>query len=1598
MMMFSQLAIALAAIASVNAQTASWHINELYTLVNERLDPIVDPNAVSGHMHQILGGSAFGAAYNYADSQKASCTTAAITVDKSNYWVPKLYWINNNGSSFTPLGAHTRFYYHLGRNSPSEPVSPFPEGLRMLTGNPNNKQPTIAAWACHVQQNLANDLTGTNFNFPRDCPYGLRVDIQFPCCWDGVNLYKSDQSHMTWPQQSQNSGTCPWSHPIRLPQIMLEYTYSPSNWAPGETLAGNLAWANGDTTGYGVHADFTNGWDTEILARALNDSSCTGGSTAIAIQECEVLAPYYDPNAAANCQPDLGQMNEPGESNTDLVPVPTLPGCNPLWGNTPTKPTNCGTVAQPNVIPFQGTNGPLIASPPAVQPLPTTPGWSYLGCVQNSPAVFDTTTTLYKDSQLTATECQNNCVSNNLPYAFIGTYNGNWECRCAPSVDPNAPWYPGQCNSTCPGDSSETCGGQNTHAIWYAPSGTKSAVEAGVTPSNGTEAGYVGCYNTGGSSTNMVSNPVMTFTASTMTNDYCIQTCAGYNATWAATSSGNVCQCGSGFSRGAGYWQNDASCSSTCSGDSSQYCGGQSQQYSIYNISSTGVKAQANPKYPPGRQGCYSNGWSNGLTGYQWGGTNSITVDSCQAGCAALNYSLAAVTSGNQCRCGNQWVGSSLYPDSMCNLPCSGNKSETCGAQFISELYSTAPYTASIQAAIATKPVGWAGCYKDPYSGTGYYNFSRYDSSNNPSRCQATCTGLGYSWMILEVGNYCRCTNTDPTKGNTLVPFNINCNVQCPGDQSQTCGGWGNFEAVQLTGLPSTSAAASTKATPTAAVVSGAASATSSVTASATPSAGAAWSPSGSGSTGCFADYNKMNGAQFTSTYMTVDSCIYYCQAQGATYAGLNNGKTCMCSTVSPQIHLGQSSCTTPCNANANQTCGAYSAVQVWPVSASSNFVNPYSVAAADSNGYMGCWGDTSVRLLKGAFWSNSALTTDYCRDNCAAQGFLFAGAEGGNQCFCSNTLANGTAYYRRADSECNNQCYGNKAEMCGGGYRVSLYVGGQGPSAQPSSSDTASASVSAPVGSPSTPSGGASNAGYQGCFAYGQFGSKANYSFTNSGKMTPQFCQRFCMAYGQEIAAVQGGDSCYCGSAANVGSSFPSSYCSFPCSGDSSQMCGNDYLISVYAPSPAAVGFPKDYVGCFQDSGNPRILPNFQMSSSGLTNSQCRDICNVKGYSVYGTESGNQCFCGTAIPHTMMTDASCNSPCPGNSTQACGGSWKVSLFKSGFSSLSSPAIVWPGKSSSMSISSSSSVASSSVKVSTTSLKPTLSSSAATSTTVASSASKAMSSAVSSSAPSSASSSSSAQSSASSSSQTAMSSAIKSSSSPAVSSAVKSTSSSAAMSPAMSSTSKSTSAVTSSAPMSSTPMSSAVKSSSISSSVTSSAAMSTGAASSTSTAPQTSFTGKGLDVSATKASATTSSSSTSSSAPTPSASNYVGCFSDPASSFSNSMTSSQLSNANCQAWCQANGMAYAATTGGQTCACSQSAPSQSVSGSSCSTACGGSSTTQCGGSGAWSVYSVSADDNCSAGSKRAEFAAALGQKVRSVKRFNPAKKTRQDQI
>jgi glucan endo-1,3-alpha-glucosidase len=72
-----------------------------------------------------------------------------------------------------------------------------------------------------------------------------------------------------------------------------------------------------------------------------------------------------------------------------------------------------------------------------------------------------------------------------------------------------------------------------------------------------------------------------------------------------------------------------------------------------------------------------------GYIGYHYGYN---TVDDCLSFCEDKGYKFAGVEYGNECHCGSS-IPSTLTSTEWCNVPCDGDKSETCGGGWALDLY-----------------------------------------------------------------------------------------------------------------------------------------------------------------------------------------------------------------------------------------------------------------------------------------------------------------------------------------------------------------------------------------------------------------------------------------------------------------------------------------------------------------------------------------------------------------------------------------------------------------------------------------------------------------------------------------------------------------------------------------------------------------------------------------------------------------------------------------------------------------------------------------------------------------------------------------------
>ena len=182
----------------------------------------------------------------------------------SAYWTPLLYYQYKNGS-FIDVPNQGTVVYYLGRGEDRENIIPFPYGFKMVSGDStvrsyDNSTMTygnktygsrpVSDRVSFVCIDYNNPQQETPYLNNTNCPDGLRAQIQFQSCWDGVNLYKSDQSHVAYMSQIDN-GVCPPTHPTPLPHLFFEIYYFPNELDTSD--GGQFVFSNGDTTGYGFH-------------------------------------------------------------------------------------------------------------------------------------------------------------------------------------------------------------------------------------------------------------------------------------------------------------------------------------------------------------------------------------------------------------------------------------------------------------------------------------------------------------------------------------------------------------------------------------------------------------------------------------------------------------------------------------------------------------------------------------------------------------------------------------------------------------------------------------------------------------------------------------------------------------------------------------------------------------------------------------------------------------------------------------------------------------------------------------------------------------------------------------------------------------------------------------------------------------------------------------------------------------------------------------------------------------------------------------------------------------------------------------------------
>jgi hypothetical protein len=236
-----------------------------------RDDPLKFPGMPGGsHEHQFLGNTATNASSTGASlllaNRDGKHTTCSDPQDGSAYWLPALY---RDGKRLDPAGIHV--YYMANQQVGAPLVKAFPVGFGQIAG-PNGidwKGKTVLGHEWRCVEGEDDQPTGYENIDSFKCSTGkLRVGIHFAECWDGVNNFKLDESHVA----HQSGKECPPDHPYLLPGLSLLMGWRTDTASHTYQVAMGADGALGTTAS--VHADFFSAWDPahlqELVTRCLN--------------------------------------------------------------------------------------------------------------------------------------------------------------------------------------------------------------------------------------------------------------------------------------------------------------------------------------------------------------------------------------------------------------------------------------------------------------------------------------------------------------------------------------------------------------------------------------------------------------------------------------------------------------------------------------------------------------------------------------------------------------------------------------------------------------------------------------------------------------------------------------------------------------------------------------------------------------------------------------------------------------------------------------------------------------------------------------------------------------------------------------------------------------------------------------------------------------------------------------------------------------------------------------------------------------------------------------------------------------------------------
>ncbi|XP_038072986.1 uncharacterized protein LOC119741307 [Patiria miniata] len=258
--------------------------------------------------------------------------------------------------------------------------------------------------------------------------------------------------------------------------------------------------------------------------------------------------------------------------------------------------------------------------------------------------------------------------------------------------------------------------------------------------------------------------------------------------------------------------------------------------------------------------------------------------------------------------------------------------------------------------------------------------------------------------------------------------------------------------------------------------------------------------------------------------------------------------------------------------------------------------------------GYLGCFGDASDRALPVGPAIDNEQSVERCFRNCLQPTeYKYAGLQDAQECWCGNNDYD--KHGEEPDSDCQDVCTGNSDQICGGGWRLSVYRVSQG---------VCSNDIGPPTNGDHTITNPPSLSYNLNNFKF--FGTRVDFS-----------CDPGYTLHGtSSIECIETGYS-------NVTWSDSVPTCEVP-----------------------------GYLGCFGDASDRALSVGPAIDNEQSVERCFRNCLEPTEYKYAGLQNAQECWCGNNDydKHGEEPDSDCQDVCTGNSDQICGGGWRLSVYR----------------------------------------------------------------------------------------------------------------------------------------------------------------------------------------------------------------------------------------------------------------------------------------------------------------------------------------------